>query len=73
MKVATTSVQRRGCCTHETWQSEEIYILDFGTSEASECVSPIRSSDQASLSEVVLRLQVPDLGLVRPIDDSDRN
>ena len=61
--------------------SDEVYliaggvthVLDLRSSKASESISTIRGGDQSSLSEVVLGLQIPDLGLVWSIDNTNRD
>lgn len=42
-------------------------LLHLGTGETSEGVGTIRSSDESSLSEIILGLEVANLGLVRSI------
>ena len=49
------------------------YALDLGAGEACEGIAAIRRGNQSSLSEVVLGLEVADLGLVWPVDDANRD
>lgn len=48
-------------------------LVSLGASKAREGVAPVRGSDQPGLSKVVFLLQVPDLGLVWPVHDSNGN
>lgn len=47
------------------------YILYLRPGKSSKGVGTVRSGNQTGLSEVVLGLQVPDLGIVRAVDNTD--
>lgn len=49
------------------------YALDFGAREASEGVGTVRCCDETRLAEVVLGLQIPHLGLIGPVHNSNGN
>jgi hypothetical protein len=48
-----------------------VHLLHLGAGEAGECVARAHGGDELGLAEVVLGLQVLDLGLVRAVDDAD--
>lgn len=50
---------------HVVWACT--YVLDLGPCESGECIGSVRGGHKACLSEVVLGLEVADLGLVWPV------
>ena len=48
-------------------------ILHFGTSKARKSIGAVGSGDKPRLAEIVLGLEVADLGLVWSVDDTNGN